>query len=365
MPITGSQELLGNTSLQAVSNAVGDFNYSVLKESYAILVSYEDTQTNPATALQKLQKLESQGIKIFIGPFTNEEMAICKPYADAHNLILISPFCLSPNFALANDNLFRLSLDDSYQAAAVAKLASNDGVEIMIPLYPANNRDSTLINLVTSGFSGQMEGGISYAPSSTKTDFSAELTLLRTKVNGQTRDANKIGVYVLAGSESVELMKQVVKDALLSNVRWYGNSDIPNNPAWSLQTDSLFRRGLTKLYFYSPLIGFDTSASLNKITTKITSNSSFTPDPYCFIAYDAVYLLATAIRANSWQTDPTVFKTQFIKLASAYTGITGKLELNDKADRKNGYIYLYKPPVSGSWIPLKRYITSTGIIQNM
>src|SRR5207244_389661 len=46
-----------------------------------------DTQLDPAKALAAIQDLDKRGVKIVIGPQSSAEVAMIKPYADAHNIL--------------------------------------------------------------------------------------------------------------------------------------------------------------------------------------------------------------------------------------------------------------------------------------
>src|SRR5262249_18272026 len=49
-----------------------------------------DTHLDPEKALDAIQDLNQRGVKIIIGPQSSSEVAKIKPFADAHNILVIS-----------------------------------------------------------------------------------------------------------------------------------------------------------------------------------------------------------------------------------------------------------------------------------
>jgi receptor family ligand binding protein len=52
--------------------------------------SFRDTQLDPEKALDAIQDLNARGVKIIIGPQSSAEVAMIKPFADGHNILVIS-----------------------------------------------------------------------------------------------------------------------------------------------------------------------------------------------------------------------------------------------------------------------------------
>ena len=58
------------------------------------------------------------------------------------------------------------------------------------------------------------------------------------------------------------------------------------------------------------------------------------PEIYAFVTYDAIWLAAESLRANSVPTDINTIKTTFINEAGNYFGATANTTLNNAGDRE-------------------------------
>src|SRR3954449_11491636 len=89
--LTGSGFSLGTNTVAALRIAAADIQnihpqYNPVR--YRFLV--RDTQHDPSRALNAIQDLHARGVKIVIGPQTSSEVAMIKPFAAAHGILVIS-----------------------------------------------------------------------------------------------------------------------------------------------------------------------------------------------------------------------------------------------------------------------------------
>ena len=94
-----------------------------------------DTQLDPSQALAAIQNLDRRCVKIVIGPQSSAEVTIIKPYADAHNILVISQGSTASALAIAGDNIFRLCPNDIREAEAIVALMRDDGIRPIVPLW--------------------------------------------------------------------------------------------------------------------------------------------------------------------------------------------------------------------------------------
>ena len=88
-----------------------------------------DTQHDPSKALAAIQDLAKRGVQIIIGPQTSSEVRMIKPFADAHNIVVISQGSTASSLSIAGDNIFRLCPDDRLEAEAIVALMKHDGIQ--------------------------------------------------------------------------------------------------------------------------------------------------------------------------------------------------------------------------------------------
>ena len=80
-------------------------------------IIYEDTGTNPDTALSELQTLAAQGVKFIIGPVTSAELKNIMNYAQSNQIIVVS--ASSTSMELAVNKPFVFITDDNPVVGAV------------------------------------------------------------------------------------------------------------------------------------------------------------------------------------------------------------------------------------------------------
>src|SRR5436305_15015637 len=107
--LTGSWNSLGQNTVAALQLANEQLHATAKAEhsGYRFHLFVRDTQLDPAKALAAIQDLDKRGVKIVIGPQSSAEVAIIKPYADAHNILVISQGSTASSLAIAGDNIFR------------------------------------------------------------------------------------------------------------------------------------------------------------------------------------------------------------------------------------------------------------------
>ena len=107
--LTGSWNSLGQNTVAALQLASEQLRAAAKAEhgGYRFHLFVRDTQLDPAKALAAIQDLDKRGVKIVIGPQSSAEVAMIKPYADAHNILVISQGSTASSLAVAGDNIFR------------------------------------------------------------------------------------------------------------------------------------------------------------------------------------------------------------------------------------------------------------------
>ena len=134
--LTGSGFSLGRNTVAALRIAAADLQnihpqYNPVQ--YRFLV--RDTQQDPSRALNAIQDLHARGVKIIIGPQTSSEVAMIKPFADAHDILVISQGSTASSLAIPGDNILRFCPNDRREAEALVALLQHDGIRAIVPLW--------------------------------------------------------------------------------------------------------------------------------------------------------------------------------------------------------------------------------------
>src|SRR6266705_2211635 len=174
--LTGSWSSLGQNTVAALQIAEEQIEAEAIRQhgGYRFHFFVRDTQLDPSQALNAITELERRGVKIIIGPQSSAEVAMIKPYADAHNILVISQGSTASSLAIAGDNIFRLCPNDTHEAEAIVALMWHDGIRTIVPLWRNDAGNNGLHDSVKADFEklgGTVATGFRYEP--TTTNFSS------------------------------------------------------------------------------------------------------------------------------------------------------------------------------------------------
>ena len=234
LPMSGSYSSQGSPDKLVLEKAKGDINKFFGRYFAGALVTnvvYEDTRSDPETALAMMKLLHEKGINFFIGPYTSAELEATKPYVDSTGITVASISSTAPSLAVP-DRIFRLSLNDTMQAQALAKMLESQGIVRIVPIYRNDTYGRELYESLNHSFNGTVEGGVSYSPNAS--EFSVALDRLEAEakdaiaLSGKERTA----VVMISFDEAAEILKNAHGKAI-SSVRWFGADSVANNPVIS------------------------------------------------------------------------------------------------------------------------------------
>jgi branched-chain amino acid transport system substrate-binding protein len=352
LPLSGASASLGESEDAAIKIAIKDVNeyFSKSNSNTRVGLIIEDTQTNPAISLEKLQDLASEGVRIVIGPGTSAEIQEVKDYADKNGILLVSPSSTAPSLAVPEDNIFRFVPDDTHQAQAISKKMWQDGVRVVVPMWRTDVYGNDLFNATKSNFEmlgGKVVDGIGYTPRTG--DFSASLNRINFMIWDQDLrslslkiseavahdGADKVGVYLVSFDEVVPIFIEAQNEPVLSMVKWYGSDG-------SALNDKLVRNIEAAMFaaktgFVNPIYGVENNNSykFKRIDNEIQKIIGRVPRSYAEVTYDSLWVAALTENSTGGTKDINSLKKSFLQIANSYTGITGDTSLNVAGDRKH------------------------------
>src|SRR2546423_10172773 len=225
--LTGSWNSLGQSTVAAVQLANEQLQVAAKTEDggYRFHLSVRDTQLDPAKALAAIQDLDKRGVKIVIGPQSSAEVAMIKPYADAHKILVISQGSTASSLAIAGDNIFRFCPNDMREAEAIVALMRHDGIRAIVPLWrndAGNNGLHDSVQIRFQALGGAVAQGFRYEP--VTSDFSAAAASVASQIEnliGGGTDPSTIAVYLAAFDEVVGVFHSAHGNTTLSDTAWY------------------------------------------------------------------------------------------------------------------------------------------------
>lgn len=335
LSLHGDSSNYGLSAQIALRIAESDINnlFSDLGRTTQIRVVVRDTQTDPDIALKALKDLQSQGIRIIIGPEQSQCLANVREYADQNEIILISGGSTARSLAIENDTTFRLAPDDATLAHLMASLIQRDGIRVLIPLARSDLWADDMLSATKREFEREdriMQEAVRYNPQTA--NFSSQLSLLRSEVKDAvgSHGADCVAVYVSAFDEIVTILSQAAGDPVLSSVRWYGN-DLTNMVISQNKTAAEFA---LSVHFLSPVIGGICEPKYERIKKAIFNETGRQACSLAANDYDALWLITyTCLLTGSNNTK--AFKQAFPVVTERYRGVFGWMKLNEAGDLEN------------------------------
>lgn len=368
-----------DVALQVAAEEVNE-HLAAIQSPYRVRLVFADTVSEPSVALQRLSDLHNQGIRFVIGPNSSAELQHIKSFADQRRIILVSPDSTAPSLAVPGDTIYRFVMDDTYQAQALARLAWDDGVRVIIPFARRDVYADNLIWHLTTEFEAlggcvlsdglidvdRLEAGfygpceprdidaaedfgfdsrykvdpryqaVRYSPSTS--NFISELEKLASVVNEQVwrHGSRAVAVQLIAFDEVGQVFAEAHRWPALSSVRWYGTDGTANNEAILLDRRAADFAVATR--FTSSILGQVPQArdEFNSLAERVRAKGGGELNSTAAGAYDALWVAALAHVTAGGSTDPGILAKAFEQIARWHFGASGWTALNSAGDRKLG-----------------------------
>jgi branched-chain amino acid transport system substrate-binding protein len=340
--LTGSWSSLGQNTVAALQIAADQLEAAARAEhgGYRFRFLVRDTQLDPSQALEAIKDLDKHGVKIVVGPQSSAEVAMIKPYADAHNILVISQGSTASSIAIAGDNIFRFCPNDTREAEAIVALMWHDGIRTIVPLWRNDAGNNGLHDSVQAAFQtlgGAVTSGYQYQ--ATTTDFSAATSSVASQIANLVSggaNAPTIAVYLAAFDEVVDVFQSAQSDSTLSSSAWYGSDGVALSAA--LTDDATAAAFAASVNYPNPIFGLDDAlqSEWQPISDAIEARTGITPDAFALSAYDALFVVQRALEDAGDLRNFANLKAAFVNEADAYEGVTGSTALDSAGDRLNG-----------------------------
>ena len=241
------------------------------------------------------------GIRAYVGPVTSSAALALKPFVDANDVVLVSMSSASVPRALAEpDGLFRVSLNDRYEADLLVIAAARENITTLLPVvrddpYGHSYDDEIRVEAALLGL--EVLDPILVPPG--QRDLSAQVAEIGRRVAAlsATADLSTVGVFTaIFNFEMHNLAHYAVEDPSLASVTWFNPGTLwPPRPISDPETLEFARS--------FPLVSTSweiaESERLDRVHDIFREEFGHEPNQFSYAAYDSVLLLADAVARSA------------------------------------------------------------------
>jgi ABC-type branched-subunit amino acid transport system substrate-binding protein len=202
---------------------------------YAALLGYDvtfdilndDAQGQAAIHLEKVQSFKSMDVNLVIGGRWSSQASAALSYVTENNMLLWSPSSTDPKLRIADDNLYRMCPDDTYQAPGIALMLWDYGIEALIVIQRADSWADGIYNIFAPEYEslgGVVAQRIRYATDAT--EYSSYLASAEVKAQELVAQygIEHVSVEVIGfGTDVSVLLTQTEDYPTLYSLMWFGN----------------------------------------------------------------------------------------------------------------------------------------------
>jgi len=303
------------------------------------LQDYKEDNTLLGTILNSYL---TQGIHITVGPLNSGAAGAGLPFANSHQIVMISPSSTATSLGIPGDYLFRTPPSDAFQGQADAAELKQVGVQDLVILYRDDSygqglANSTAINFKAIG--GQVEAQIPYDV--TSSNFVSVLGQLNDAYNSAVSKvgASHVGLYFVTFDELGEIATQAATNypsLLKTTLPWFGTD---GNGDEAPIVNSTYSATTVETRLVSSFPGFTGSPLASHVCAYQLAQRSTLCDGYTIGTYDDMWLSALAILYCAPSTgykavqNGACMQQVLPSVAAGFAGATGVTILNTAGDR--------------------------------
>jgi len=338
-PLTGVLSTFGENSAEVAKLAAADVNEWLEAEGkdWRLRLEIDDTATEGPVGLTKMQSWFGEGVTFFAGPQASGVAQECLAFANANQILYISPSSTSPALSIADDYLFRFCTTDDVQGPAIAAVAQAAGIEHLIFGWRG---DTWGDGLQAAAEASALELGIAIDSNKLRYDplqeaFTSEAALLDGYVSEAVASGvalEKIGFNVIGFEEVVPFMVEASKYEQLSQIKWIGSDGTAFSEAL-LQTPEAAQFANTVKFINAMNKPEDGSENYARVRDHIQELLGRGTDAYSYNTYDIIWALAMSIDQVGYDAAAVKEVLPEVTMETSKNGASGYIELNEFGDR--------------------------------
>ncbi|RNJ75783.1 MAG: ABC transporter substrate-binding protein [Nitrosopumilus sp. D6] len=327
---SGDFDAYGQENVAAAMLAESTFNKYLEEagENWSIKIVAKDTQSDPETALEKIEELDMEGIKLVSGPETSASITNIMEYTAENDMLLFSCCSTAPSLAIPGDNVFRLITDDTKQGLVFSKLLEHEGIEAIVPVWRGDVWGDGLIGATADNYDGVINYGIRYYTYADRFTSHTDDLVGRVQNLIDEHGAEKVAILYLGFGEMVRFIEAASVYEILDDVRWFGSDSNTNDEALAME----------------PTVEFTEKTKLTTVQVSASGESAFyavrdhvkeeigrEPSAFAHAAYDTIWLIGLAMQEVQ-SAETSLVAAALPTVALSYEGAIGATRLNGAGD---------------------------------
>ena len=330
LDITGVTSIFGIPTRNGIKLAVEEINAAGGINGRRLKVFLEDNQGRPEKSTEVAARLINENkVHAIIGDVASANSLAVAPLAQEAEIPMITPASTNPRVTAVGDYIFRTCFIDPLQGEAMAKFAFNELMARRVAILTDVNSDYSkgLTENFTQTFTrlgGKIVAKESYFQSDS--DFKGQLY----KIRSRRPDAVYLpGYFGQTGVIAKQARRLKMLMPLLGGDGW----DSPE--LWKLGGNALNNTYITNHFAVD-----NPAAEVRDFIKKYEAKFNEKPDSLAALGYDAVYVLADAVR-RAGTTDGELLRDAIAQTKNI-SGVSGKIAQIDKNRNAVKPVYILK-----------------------
>jgi len=320
LSLTGTVGEFGQRSLQGIQLAVEEINAKGVMDGRKFEIDTQDTRSEAKDAVSAYRKLTASGnVNFIVGDvYSTTSMAVA-PLAESDHVLMLAPGASNPKFRFMGDYIFRNWTSDEFDGRAMADYAfEKAGVKNCGVIYQQVDYTAGLAKAFNDNFT-QLGGNIlSYEALSEDASDARQVVV-------KVLNSNPSAIYVCATGKASGVIVKYLREA---NFKGQIFCNLTVDTPEFMKIAKNYADGII---FSTPAFDLtDKNPRVQKFASAFKAKFGDAPDIAAGHAYDAMYILADAIKIAG-STDPGKVKDALYTIKD-FPGVTGRTTFDKYGD---------------------------------
>lgn len=315
--LTGKEASFGQTSHHGVTLAIEEINAAGGVLGRPLELFYEDNETKPGESATAAKKLISRNkVVALIGEVSSGRSNEAAPVAQAFHVPMIAPAATDPSVTLKGNYIFRVCFTDTFQGAMLAKFAASDlhAKRVAILFSVSNAYSVNLAKVFKATFTG---GGGEIVTEKSFSEGDKDFRAQLTAVKAEKIDAVFVPSYY---TEAALIVRQARELGITVPV--FGGDGWEAPELLQIGGDAL-----NGCFYSTHFSAQNTDPKIAEFVKRYKARwNGEEPGAFSALGYDAVYVLAAAIKRAGTTEEPALRNA--IAATKDFEGITGVTTLD-------------------------------------